>query len=106
MATEKIFYIYILARKRNGTIYIGITSDLEQRIWERKHDVYEGFTKRRKVHLLIYYEDGGDALNAIVKEKQMKKWCRAWKIRLIEKHNPRWIDLYNEEEGILPLPLE
>jgi putative endonuclease len=106
VTTEKTFYVYILASKRNGTLYIGITSDLEQRIWEHKHDVYDGFTKRHKVHLLVYYEDGGNALNAIGREKQMKKWNRAWKIRLIDKYNPRWKDLYNEEEGILPLPLE
>ena len=106
VTTEKTFFVYILASKRNGTLYIGMTSDLAQRIWEHKHDVYEGFSKRHKVHLLVYYEDGGDALNAIGREKQMKKWSRAWKIRLIEKHNPQWKNLYNEEEGILPLPLE
>ncbi len=106
MANDKTFFVYILASKRNGTLYIGITSDLEQRIWEHKHNVYEGFTKRYKVYLLVYYEDGGDALNAIRREKQMKKWSRAWKIRLIEKHNPQWLDLYNEKDGILPLLLE
>jgi putative endonuclease len=103
---EKTFYIYILASKRNGTIYVGVTSDLEKRIWEHKNDTLDGFTKRYKVHLLVYYEDGGDALNAIQREKQIKKWNRAWKIRLIEKHNPLWIDLYDKENGILPLPRE
>ena len=98
--------MYILASKRNGTIYIGMTSDLEKRIWEHKNDVFEGFTKRYKVHLLVYYEDGGDTFNTIQREKQIKKWNRAWKIRLIEKHNPQWKDLYDEENGILPLPRE
>lgn len=98
--------MYILASKRNGTIYIGMTSDLEKRIWEHKNDVFEGFTKRYKVHLLVYYEDGGDAFNTIQREKQIKKWNRTWKIRLIEKHNPQWKDLYDEENGILPLPRE
>jgi putative endonuclease len=77
VATEKTFYVYILASKRNGTLYIGVTSDLEQRIWDHKHDVYEGFTNRYKVHLLVYYEDCGDALNAIRREKQMKRWSRS-----------------------------
>jgi putative endonuclease len=106
MVDEKTFYVYILASKRNGTIYISMTSDLEKRIWEHKNDVFEGFTKRYKVHLLVYYEDGGDAFNTIQREKQIKKWNRTWKIRLIEKHNPQWKDLYDEENGILPLPRE
>ena len=106
MVDEKTFYVYILASKRNGTIYVGMTSNLEKRIWEHKNDVFEGFTKRYKVHLLVYYEDGGDAFNTIQREKQIKKWNRTWKIRLIEKHNPQWKDLYDEENGILPLPRE
>ena len=106
MTVEKTFFVYFVASKRNGTIYTGVTSDLEKRNWEHKNDVLEGFTKRYKVHSLVYYEDGGDALNAIRREKQLKKWNRAWKIRLIEKHNPQWKDLYNEENGILPLPRE
>lgn len=103
---DKNFYTYILANKRNGTLYIGVTSDLEQRIWEHIHDMHNGFSKRYKIHLLVYYEDSGDSLSAIKREKQLKKWNRAWKIRLIEKHNPDWKDLYNGDEGILPLPLK
>jgi putative endonuclease len=72
---EKAFYI--LTNKRNGTLYKGVTSDLEQRIWDHKHIVYGGFTKRYKVHMLVYYEDGGHALTAIGREKQIKKWRRA-----------------------------
>jgi putative endonuclease len=106
VATEKTFYVYILTSKRNGTLYIGITSDLEQRIWDHKHDTFDGFTKRRKIHLLVYYEDGGNAMNAIQRETQLKKWNCAWKIRLIEKYNPHWQDLYDDEKGILLLPLE
>ena len=68
MINEKTFYVYILASKKNGTIYIGMTSDLEKRIWEHKNDIIEGFTNRYKVHVLVYYEDGGDAFNTIQRE--------------------------------------
>jgi putative endonuclease len=103
---EKSFYVYILTNKRNGTLYTGVTSDLEQRIWDHKHNVYGGFTKRYKVHMLVYYKDGGDALTAIRREKQIKKWRHNWRIQLIEKHNPEWKDLYDKQEGIHPLPIE
>jgi putative endonuclease len=105
MRREKTFCVYILANKRNGTLYIGMTSNLESRVWEHKHNVIDGFTKRYNVHILVYYECGGDSEAAIQREKQLKKWNRTWKIQLIEKHNPRWLDLYDEDKGILPLPI-
>ncbi len=87
--------VYILASQRNGTLYIGVTSDLAQRIWQHKNDVFEGFTKKYGVHLLVYYEQHEDMENAIIREKRLKKWNREWKIRLIEENNPNWNDLYD-----------
>jgi putative endonuclease len=86
--------IYILASKRNGTLYIGVTSDLQKRVWEHKSDLVEGFTKKYGVHRLVYYELHGDMLSAIRREKQMKKWNRAWKVELIESQNRGWKDLW------------
>ncbi len=103
MRSDKSFFVYFLASKRNGTLYIGFTSGLEARTFQHKTEVVKGFTSRYKVKRLVYYEQYADAYTAIQKEKQLKKWNRAWKIRLIEKHNPDWEDLYNEGE-ILPLP--
>ena len=88
--------VYILASKRNGTLYIGVTSNLQKRAWEHKNDLVEGFTKRYGVHRLVYYELHGDIVSAIAKEKQMKKWNRAWKLELIERQNPNWKDLWEE----------
>jgi len=85
--------IYILASRRNGTLYIGVTSDLERRVWEHKEGVIEGFTKKYDVHRLVYYEVHHEMGEAIAREKQLKKWNRAWKIELIEKSNPEWRDL-------------
>ena len=90
--------VYILASKRNGTLYIGVTSDLIKRTWEHKNDSVEGFTKRYRVHRLVYYELHEDMESAIRRETQMKKWNRDWKLELIEKQNPDWRDLW---EGIL-----
>ena len=87
--------VYILASQRNGTLYIGVTSDLAQRIWQHKNDVLEGFTKKYGVHLLVYFEQHEDMENAIIREKRLKKWNREWKIRLIEENNPNWNDLYD-----------
>ena len=87
--------VYILASKRNGTLYIGVTSNLQKRAWEHKNDVVEGFTKQYRVHLLVYYELHGDMVSAITREKQIKKWNRAWKLDLIEEKNPDWKDLWN-----------
>ena len=88
--------VYILASKRNGTLYIGVTSDLVKRVWQHKNDVVEGFTKKYGVHTLVYYEMHADMTEAIVREKRLKKWNRAWKIELIEKENPQWRDLWPE----------
>ncbi len=90
--------VYILASKRNGTLYIGVTSDLPKRAWEHKNDVVEGFTKRYSVHCLVYYELHEDMESAIRREKHMKKWNRAWKLEPIEKQNPDWSDVWH---GIL-----
>ena len=98
MRVSKQPAVYILASERNGTLYIGVTSDLPKRVWEHKNDVVEGFTKRYGVHRLVYYELHEDMESAIRREKQMKKWNRAWKLELIEKQNPDWRDLW---EGIL-----
>ena len=90
----KQYYVYMLASKRNGTLYIGITSDLIKRVWEHKNGVVEGFTQKYNVHKLVYYEIAADAESAIIREKQMKKWLRQWKVELIEKSNTKWEDLY------------
>ena len=82
-----------MASERNGTLYIGVTSALEQRVYQHKHGVFKGFTSEHRVHLLVYYEDCGTMLEAITREKQVKRWKREWKIRLIEKENPQWEDL-------------
>ena len=86
--------VYIMASQRNGTLYVGVTSDLVKRIWEHRNDVEEGFTKRYGVHLLVYFETHARIDDAILREKRIKKWRRAWKIRLIETMNPEWNDLY------------
>ena len=88
------FYVYILSSKRRGTLYIGVTSDLSKRVYEHKNGLVEGFTKRYEVHRLVYYEVAKDAEAALTRERQIKKWNRAWKLRLIEEHNSEWEDLY------------
>jgi putative endonuclease len=88
--------VYILASKRNGTLYIGVTSDLARRVWQHREDLLEGFTKQYGVHMLVYYEVHSGMESAIVREKQLKKWNRAWKLRLIEESNPTWRDLWEE----------
>ena len=92
----KSYYIYILANKRNGTIYTGVTSDLIKRIYEHKNDLVEGFTKKYKVHELVYFEEANDVESAIKREKQIKAWKRSWKLELIEKENPSWKDLSHD----------
>ena len=91
---EKQFYVYILASKRNGTLYLGVTSDIVKRVWEHKNGLVEGFTKKYGVKNLVYYEIHEDAQNAIKREKQLKKWRRSWKLELIEQKNSEWRDLY------------
>lgn len=89
-------YVYILASKRNGTLYIGVTNNIARRVFEHKNDLREGFTKKYKVHILVYVELYSDIRDAIIREKQLKKWNCAWKIRLIEEMNPEWQDLYEQ----------
>jgi putative endonuclease len=96
---RKDFFVYILASKKGGTLYVGVTSDLPGRIHTHREDLIEGFTRRYGVHLLVWYEQQGSAEAAITREKQLKKWNRAWKIRLIEVRNPGWDDLYPELFG-------
>jgi len=86
-------YIYILSSQPFGTLYIGVTSNLEKRIYEHKNHVYKGFTSQYKVTQLVYYEVFEDIVNAIEREKNLKNWQRQWKINLIERENPHWIDL-------------
>ena len=86
--------VYIMASKRNGTLYIGVTSDLVDRVWKHKQGAIEGFTKKYNVHNLVYFELYEDMNSAILREKQIKKWRRDWKIKLIEKENLNWIDLW------------
>jgi putative endonuclease len=87
------YYVYILASKRNGTLYIGVTNNLARRVWEHKQGVVEGFTKKYGVHSLVHYEEFPRPGDAIRREKRLKKWNRAWKIELIESTNPGWEDL-------------
>ena len=96
MVSMKQPAIYILASGRNGTLYVGVTSDLIQRIWQHKNDLVEGFTKKHQVHTLVHYELLDDMLSAITREKQLKKWNRDWKLKMIEKDNPTWRDLWKD----------
>lgn len=91
----KQYYVYILASKKYGVLYIGVTSDLLARIWQHKEAVVEGFTKKYLVKKLVYFEMHNDIEQAITREKQLKKWNRDWKIRLIEENNHEWKDLYD-----------
>lgn len=92
----KSYYVYILTNARNGTLYTGMTSDLIRRIFEHKTGVVPGFTARYGVKRLVYFEAHGDVMEAIKREKNIQAWKRAWKLALIEKHNPNWHDLYDE----------
>jgi putative endonuclease len=86
--------VYMLASQRNGTLYVGVTSDLIKRIWQHKHHIAKGFTSEHHIHLLVWYELHPNMESAITREKVLKGWKRAWKIRLIEEANPEWGDLY------------
>ncbi len=90
---SKSYYVYILASKKNGTLYTGVTNNLERRIYEHKNNMIKGFTQKYKVHKLVYFEETNDINEALLLEKRIKKWYRTWKIELIEKENPEWIDL-------------
>lgn len=90
----KDYYVYILASKRNGTLYTGITNNLKRRVYEHREGISQGFTRRYNVKQLVYYEVTSDINSALMREKQIKKWNRSWKLELIEKNNPDWNDLY------------
>ena len=90
------FFIYILASRKDGALYIGVTSDLVKRIWEHKNRLVKGFSKKYNTDKLVYYEQCMDGKNAIQREKQLKKWNRKWKVELLERNNPDWKDLYYE----------
>jgi putative endonuclease len=92
----KEYFVYVLASRKNGTLYIGVTDNLIRRVYEHKNNLVEGFTKDHKVHLLVYFETYSDINEAILREKRLKKWKRAWKLVLIEKENPEWNDLYKK----------
>jgi len=91
---SKNYYVYILASKRNGTLYIGVTQDLLKRVDLHKKELLDGFTKKYNVNMLVHYEVYQDIKDAILREKRLKKWKREWKIKLIEEKNPNWEDLY------------
>ncbi|KTD19137.1 Excinuclease ABC, C subunit-like protein [Legionella lansingensis] len=92
----KLFYAYIMASKRNGTLYVGSTSDLITRVWEHKNKLTPGFTAKYNVHRLVYYEIHETYVGAARREKRFKNWSRQWKLNLIEDLNPEWRDLYEE----------
>jgi putative endonuclease len=91
---DKTYHVYMLASRRNGTLYLGVTNDLSRRVYEHKRKVLPGFTSRYNVHMLVWYENYNDIQEAITREKQLKKWERAWKLKLIEDFNSTWRDLY------------
>jgi putative endonuclease len=93
------YYVYILASRRNGTLYTGITNDQARRIGEHRAGLVPGFTAKYGVRLLVHYEDYAEVRDAIQREKNLKRWNRAWKIRLIEDHNPQWRELFEELGG-------
>ena len=93
---EKLFAVYILSSRRNGTLYTGVTSNLPKRVWEHREGLADGFTKKYGVKNLVWYEVCEDAMAAIGREKQIKEWKRGWKLKLIERMNPEWRDLYTD----------
>ena len=96
---NKTYYVYILASKRNGTLYIGVTSDLLKRVFQHKNKLFDGFTSKYNVNKLMYFESGIDSLAAIEREKKMKRFSREEKLNIIENANPNWKDLYPEILG-------
>ncbi|MCP4393619.1 MAG: GIY-YIG nuclease family protein [Alphaproteobacteria bacterium] len=88
-------YVYIITNKRNGTLYVGVTSNLQKRIYEHKDGTFDGFSKKHELKMLVYYEVFEDIENAITREKHIKKWNRKWKLKRIEEMNPEWEDLYD-----------
>ena len=91
---ERVYYVYILASRIGGTLYVGVTSDLVRRVYQHREKLLKGFTEKYGVSRLVYYEAFGEIGAAIRREKQLKRWNRAWKVQLIEKKNPNWDDLY------------
>ncbi len=96
MCNRKNPCVYILASRRNGTLYVGVTSDIARRAWEHRTGAIEGFTKRYDVHLLVFIEFHESMAEAMQREKRIKKWRRAWKLALIERENPQWRDLHDD----------
>lgn len=95
----KDYFVYIMASKRNGTLYVGVTNNLVRRVWEHKQGLIEGFTSKYDVTMLVWFEMTGSIESAITREKNIKAWQRSWKMRLIEESNPDWKDLYEEVTG-------
>ena len=94
-----MYYVYILASRKHGTLYVGVTRDLIGRVYQHKNKVVAGFTRRHSIGLLVWFECYDDPLTAIAREKEIKKWRREWKINLIERTNPGWVDLYESLAG-------
>ncbi len=99
MRREMNCAVYIMTNQRNGALYTGVTSNLSQRVWQHKNDTFEGFSKKYRTKMLIWYEVGESIEGAIMREKQIKKWNRIWKLRLIESMNPEWRDLSQDVLG-------
>lgn len=93
---EKFPCVYMVTNKQNGTLYVGVTSDLPRRIWEHKEKIADGFTKKYSLDKLVFFEDHGTMNDAIDREKRLKRWHRQWKLKLIEDTNPEWKDLYTD----------
>jgi len=96
MDQDRQYFVYIMASRRYGTLYVGVTNDVLRRSWEHKQRLVPGFTKKHGVHMLVYYRTFGDINDAIAFEKRLKRWHRTWKIELIQKQNPEWRDLYDD----------
>ena len=90
------YFVYLLASKKNGTLYVGVTGDLKKRVWEHNNDFVEGFSKKYRVHNLVYFEEHTNVKQAILRVKQIKRWKRYWKIKLIDQMNPNWDDLFEK----------
>ncbi len=89
------YFVYLLASQKNGTLYVGVTNDIVRRVFEHKNDLVDGFTRRHRVHTLVWLESTESIEAAIGREKQLKNWKREWKVALIERDNPNWLDLYD-----------
>jgi len=101
---EHVYYVYMLASRRNGTLYIGVTNDIMRRTWEHKNGLAKGFAKKHSVQTLVWFEAFDDIHAAIAREKQLKGWNRTWKINLIEKNNSGWNDVYERLLGKISVP--